>query len=469
MPLHADGLGLDVTASSEEAAAAFGSTIDGYVRFTRDIGDRLKGAMRLDAEMPLAHVTKGYFLKLFGTRAMALKASSALIEAKDLASRLDVTEREKGHIAALEQWCAGRIDRATAAWEEILLDHPTDMLALRLAHFSHFYDGNGRKMRDSVARVMHAWDKTHPLYGNLLGMYGFSLEEYGDYRKGERYAREAVEIDPKDAWSVHAVAHVMEMEGRHREGIDWIQGLEPHWTSVHNFRFHVWWHRALFHLERYEFDTVLALYDAQVASDLEADQYLDVVNAAALLWRLELYGVEVGPERWSALAELAKKHVADHELIFVSLHYLMALLGAGRMEEAAELIERLRAYADGEGTREQTQAGVARRVGLALAEGMTAIRAGNPARAVSLIWPVRDDIRLIGGSHAQRDVFEEMLVDASLKGNDGRIARALLSERTSTKPNSAWSWDRFGDALSMSGGDASTARERATALRAASH
>lgn len=465
MPVYSDGLGLSVTAASEEAAAAFGGTVEGYVRFTRDTGDRLKDTLTSDPDMPLAHVTKGYFMKLFGTKAMALRADRSLGTAKELSAKIAITDREQGHLSALDAWCAGNIDGAAAAWEEILLDHPTDMLALRLAHFAHFYAGEGAKMRDSVARVLPSWDKSHPLYGNLIGMYGFGLEESGDYRRGERMAREAVDIDPKDAWSVHAVAHVMEMEGRHREGIDWIQGLEPHWSSVHNFRFHVWWHRTLFHLERYEFDTVLELYDSQVASDLEADQYLDVVNAAALLWRLELYGIKVGPERWAALAELAKNHLDDHELVFVSLHYLMALLGAGRMEEAGALVEKLRAYADDEGTRDETQAKVTKKVGLALADAMTAIRTGNPSRAVSLIWPVRSDIRLIGGSHAQRDVFEEMLVDASLKGNDPRIARALLAERTTRKPHNAWSWQRYGDALGDTP-EAASAKARADGLLA---
>lgn len=463
MAVHADGLGGTLTAASEEAAAALGETVSAYIRFRRDIGDRLKGTFALDPDLPLAHVVKGYFMKLFGTAAMAAKAKSALGDAHARFQRIDTSDREKLHLAALEAWVAEDIDRATDAWERILLDHPRDVLALRLAHFCHFYAGEGRKMRDSVARVLPAWSPADPLYGNVLGMYGFGLEEAGDYRQGERMARRAVEIDPKDAWSVHAVAHVMEMEGRHGEGIAWIRDLEPHWSTVHNFRFHVWWHRALFHLERYETDEVLRLYDEQVASDLGADQYLDVVNAAALLWRLELYGAEVGAARWDALAELALRHLDDHELIFVSLHYLMALVGARRFAEAEAMIERLRGYA----ATETTQGRVCRHVGLALAEAMAAIRRGDYGAAVRLIWPVRYDIKEIGGSHAQRDVFEQMLADASVRGGEGAIARALLAERTSLKPTSAWSWERYGAALDLNGemGAAETARRRSRELR----
>ena len=94
MPVFSDGLGLSVTASSEEAAAAFGGTVEGYVRFTRDTGDRLKGTLTADPDMPLAHVTKGYFMKLFGTKAMALRADKALGTAKELSSRIAITDRE---------------------------------------------------------------------------------------------------------------------------------------------------------------------------------------------------------------------------------------------------------------------------------------------------------------------------------------------------------------------------------------
>ena len=462
--MHTASYGLTYTASGAEAVERFETLTTGYVAFHRDAGDSLKAVFAADPGMPMAHCVKGYFFKLFGSGAMALRAQKALQDAKTAFSQAGGgTDRERLHLRALEAWCAEDITGALDAWERILLDHPLDIFALRLAHFSHFYAGNPRKTRDSIARVLPNWNRGHPHYGYVLGMYGFALEECGDYRKGERFGREAVALNPADGWSVHAVTHVMEMEGRHAEGIAWVKGLEPHWSTVNNFRFHLYWHRALFHLERFELDEVLRLYDEQIVADLEADLYLEVVNAAALLWRLEMYGADVG-DRWEALARISLKHIDDHELVFVNLHYLMALLGGGRTREAGDMLSKLRAYA----AFDTTQAAIARDVGLALGEALVALRRGDHEAAVAKLLPVRYEVWQIGGSHAQRDLFEEMLVDAVIHAGRHDLGRALLAERTALKPASAWSWRRYGEALAAAGDSrAAAARARADRLVAA--
>src|SRR3546814_17007591 len=110
----------------------------------------------------------------------------------------------------------------------------------------------------------------------------------------------------------------MEMQGRHAEGIAWVRRGEADWSTTNNFRFHLYWHRGLYHLERHEFDEVLKLYDDHVASDIATDMYLDVCNAASMLWRLEMYGVDIG-NRWKDLTAVSLRLVADHALVFVSL------------------------------------------------------------------------------------------------------------------------------------------------------
>jgi tetratricopeptide (TPR) repeat protein len=450
--------GLGYTAANADAVNAFDHTVSGYLGFTRDIGDRLKEVFGHDAEMPMAHIAKGYFFKLFGTAVMAERADKAFADATRLLEGVDGgNARERHHFDALRCWCAGDLDGATAAWEAILIDHPKDAFALRLAHFNHFYAGEGRLMRDSVARVLPEWDEDDPDLGFVLGMYAFGNEEAGDYATAERFGRRAVALNPADAWSVHAVAHVMEMQGRHTEGIRWVSGLEESWSTTNNFRFHLYWHRALYHLEREEFDVVFDLYDRYVASDIETDMYLDICNAAALLWRLEMYGRDVG-SRWRDLVVVSLKHVEDHELIFVSLHYLMVLLKSGERDAAQRMAEQFRAYSNGT----TTQGRVTAAVGLATADAMEAMARGDAAAVVDALYPVRAQMYRMGGSHAQRDVWEEMLVDAATRANP-KIARALLAERTRAKPNSAWSWRKYADALQATG-----AAEKAAAARAQS-
>ena len=274
--------GLLYSASSAEAAAKFEDTVAAYLGFGRDTGDQLKATFAIDADMPMAMCAKGYFQKLFGSESLSVKARES---SKALQGRIEgmaLSDRERLHAAALDAWCQGDLDKTVQCWEEVLVDHPRDALALRLAHFLHFYSGDGRRMRDSVARVMPHWSKDERNYGFVLGMYAFGHEECGEYAVAEKLGRQAVEINPTDAWSVHAVAHVMEMQERHQDGIDWVNGLEASWSTVNNFRFHLVWHRCLYHLERGEFDTVLELYDREVVSDISSDFYLDICNASSL-------------------------------------------------------------------------------------------------------------------------------------------------------------------------------------------
>ena len=158
-----------------------------------------------------------------------------------------------------------------------------------------------------------------------------------------------------------------------------------------------------------EFDTVLDLYDQQVSRDLEMDQYLDVCNSASLLWRLEMFGVDVGA-RWRPVADIALRHIEDRELMFVQLHHHMALLSAGEDDAAARLADHVRQHAG----RQYDQAEAAAKAAVPLVTAMTALRAGDYDAVVEAMWPARYDLPLIGGSHAQRD-FEEMLAWSAIR------------------------------------------------------
>ena len=358
-----------------------------------------------------------------------------------------VTPRERGHSAALRAWLAGDLTGALRRWEDILAECPRDMLALRVAHAFHFDLGDSAGLRDSVARVLPAWPPESPGYGYVLGMHAFGLEECGDYAATEAASRRAIAIDPEDAWSVHAVAHVMEMQGRRREGIDWLRGLEASWTKCTFFVHQVWWHLALFHLER---DAALAVYDDHVRDDF-SDIALDIIDAASLLWRLEL--VDVGG-RWIELADKAELHIGDRAYAFADAHFMMCLAAGGCRDAQDALLAGARAFAV---ERDATQAPIVHQVGVPLCEALAAFRAGEYERTVELLMPLRDDIRRLGGSHAQRDVFAHTVIAAALKCGRFDLARDLLAERTAFKPNSAPSWRLYARAL-----DGLGARQRPT-------
>src|SRR5512144_528473 len=136
----------------------------------------------------------------------------------------------------------------------------------------------------------------------VLGMHAFGLEETGDYARAERQGRKGVELEPRDGWAQHAVAHVMEMQGRQREGIAWMRAEPQAWAHDSFFGVHNWWHLALYHLDLDEIDEVLALFDGPIFGK-RSTVVLDLIDASALLWRLDLRGIDVG-NRWGSVADL---------------------------------------------------------------------------------------------------------------------------------------------------------------------
>lgn len=462
MPTFTDARGLEVTCASAAAAAAHDGMTDAYVGFLADTGDRLRAAMKADPDAPMIQAQAGYVFHLMALKPLMERAEAASAKASALAAEIG-NPREKLHAEALANWTRGDLRGAVDSFERLLLDYPEDILALKLAHYLHFYLGDIAEHRDSIARVLPAWREEMPGYSAVLGMRAFGLEEAGEYEAAERFGRRAVDLNPADTWSIHAVAHVLEMQGRHREGAAWIDRDVAHWDDkVHNFAFHVWWHKALFHLELGETDTVLNLYDARIRAE-ETTDGLDIANAAALLMRLKLLGVDCG-DRWAPLAETVAGRVDERLIPFNDLHYMLALAGAGdaRANAAAETI------ADhGEGFADYW-ASVYREIAGPMARGIAAYGAGKYQKAVSELMPVRYRWGLIGGSHAQRDVFQQVLIDAARQAGDWRLSQALLRERTSLRPNSRDAWRRLSEAASALGqNDAARTAERQAARLAA--
>jgi len=428
--MRSDAQGLTIATDSDAAAEAFAQTVEAFAKYRADTMPRLEQVLTADPSFALAHGLKGYLVMLSSNRANLPLAASALAAGEAAAAR--ATPRERQHLAALAAWQRGDLDAALAAWEAILVDHPTDLLALRLSHFNYFWLGRATDMRASVERAAPHWNDRLPGFGTVLAMRAFGAEECGDYQAAERDGRRAVELDPADLWATHAVAHALEMQGRADDGVAWLEALAPRWGDANNMVHHLWWHRALFHLERGETDAVLALYDARIRNlhsplvRALPDLYIDIQNAAALLWRLEHVGVAVGA-RWAELADKAEPRIGDHALLFTVPHFMMALAALERDAAAARLLDALRDFAaSGAGT----LAPIAGAVALPVCAAVLAHRKAEHGRVLALLLPVRDRLWQLGGSHAQRDVFNQMLIDSAVASGRPDLARGLLDETT---------------------------------------
>jgi tetratricopeptide (TPR) repeat protein len=263
----------------------------------------------------MGHCLQGYFCLLASTVTMLAAAWQSLSAAEGHVQEL--TARERTHIAALRAWYTGDVVTACRLWDDILLTAPTDILALRLHHFVTFWMGHPYALRDGVARVFSAWDEQTPGYSYVLGMYAFGLEEAGSYAAAEAYGKQAVRLNPADLWAMHAVAHVLEMQGRLHEGIVWMDYAPHAWAERNAMKSHLWWHLALFSLELGDYDRVLAIYDEAICQEKPAF-YIEIQNAASLLLRLEFQGVALAV--CEGLGEAARAQEARQHAAYLSAY-----------------------------------------------------------------------------------------------------------------------------------------------------
>ena len=386
-------------------------------------GPNLQKLLSVRPDFALGQAIRGFACMLLGRAEMTTVAREALTVAE---AAEPGTTREQQYVLALKDWLHGSPTRSAHRLQAVLDGNPSDALAMKLVQAIHFMMGRPHEMRQSVEAVLPRW-QDHPAKGYLLGCHSFTLEETGEFERAEVQGQLGVELAPDDAWGLHAVAHVYDMTARAKEGLQWLEGREASWMHCNNFRYHVWWHRALMHLDLRQYDAALALYDHDIRAD-KTDDYRDVSNAASLLSRLELEGIDVG-NRWEELADLSEKRATDGSLAFADLHYVLSLCGGERDDAASKLIARM-AKAKQEMCESQR---IIAHPGLRMAQGVQAFARGEYANAWINLRDARTDLQQIGGSHAQRDVFQRICIEAAIRGGYLDAARGLLEERSSLR------------------------------------
>jgi len=390
----------------------------------------LDAAIAADPGWALPHAMKAGFLFSLTEPSLCTEATEHLARARGLSS--DAPHRERAHIEALQQIAEGRWTAACRTWDELLLDHPRDALALQWSQLWDFYRGDTAALRQRPARALPDWDEADPLFPCVLALYAFGLEENNLYPQAEEVGRRALALDDRVPWAVHAVAHVMEMQGRFEDGSAWLRQHRPFWAEGNGFATHLWWHKGLFRLEALDTTGVLRLIDSHLSGPA-LQITLQRLDAAALLWRLHLLGEDVSaPCRalvggW-ALADADAGHSA-----FNDLHVVLALLGAGEVVQAERWLARCAERAMAASDARRSNHAVAREAGLPLMRALVAFERGQMDAAADMLFAARGAARSIGGSHAQRDIIDQTLLAAASRGSRRAVGRALLNERTMAK------------------------------------
>ena len=417
-----DRWGAPVRAGSADAVALLDQAVEDLAALAGDPVADAEAAVAADDSLVLGHIYRAY-LALYGTTPEGVATAAEIVKKLDAAV---LGEREAHHLRAARSWADGDWEATARSLERALLCHPRDLLALKVAQDLYFFLGNRLELRDVAARVLPAWPRSRPGWGYVQGMYAFGLEENAAYRQAESRARAALDHNPRDVWSVHALAHVFEMEGSQRDGVEFLTKSAGDWSGSF-FAIHNWWHRTLYHLELGEIDEALALYDSPIRAG-RSTEWLDVVDAAALLWRLSLFGVDV-TDRAAQLAADIDDLVGDPVYIFNDWHAVMAFGLAGDQARVERVILANRHLTA------PTNRMAAERAGLDLLEAFGAFAAGRPDRAIDLLIDIRPRANAVGGSHAQRDVIDLTLIAAAARAGDDSLTRALVTERVARKPS----------------------------------
>lgn len=415
-----DFLGNPVTDTAPELLSGIGAFIGGFLAYQTQATE-IMGVIDRHPESCLGNCYAGFLWMFLESPEAPGRAAPYL--ARALAATGN--ERERANAQVLAAWVAGDIPRTIRLCEEIGRAHPADLAILKLGQYHLFNLGDGPGM---LRMALHALPRGAET-AHVHGMIAFGYEQCHLLDDAEAAARRAMEIEPADPWAHHALAHVMLTQGRVDEGIAFLESVSPMWEGLNSFMHtHNWWHLALFYISRDRRADLLAVYDRHVWAR-EKDYSQDQVGAVSLLARMEFAGMDVG-DRWQDVASRIAARGPDTVSPFLTLQYLYALARAD-LPMAEEMMAAIRARAASPAHDRPAWAEVA----LPAATGIMAHARGDAATAARDLGRALPRMREIGGSHAQRDFFEQIHLDALIRAGDLSSAQQVLELRRAHDPD----------------------------------
>ncbi len=415
-----DSLGNFVTTESAATIAA----IDVYTADWIGYGTRLRSIFEAAEADPSCALVNAQAAAVH----MALEAASGFAAARPYLKRARINARyastnEQTFVAAVVAWSNGDTAKALSLFRKLVEAQPADIATAKWAQYHAFNLGDATAMREIAEAIMPA----HRATPEAWGMLAFGREQSHDLAGAEGAARRALSLKRAEPWAHHALAHVMDAQGRIDEGIEFLTWHSHTWADRSIFvREHNYWHLALLHLDRDEPAKALEIFD-KCLWGAWPEFAQEQIGAISALWRLELRGVDVA-HRWQPIVEQVLARWHEHVLPFHDLHFVYALARGGRIAEARAFISSLARHG------ESDLRGVWDGVALPIAQALLAYAQGRFEIAANLLAPQLSQLSRIGGSHAQRDVFIQTWIDAALKAGHTSAAVELLTRRAEERP-----------------------------------
>jgi tetratricopeptide (TPR) repeat protein len=454
-------------AGSAAAVAAYDRAIDHLIRFQPQVTDAAEEAVAADQGCVIGWVLRAYLGLMSTEEGSVAAARAALGSSTSTGSAL--LPRERAHLAAVQCWIAGDMTGAGALLGDISVRWPRDLLALMVGHQIDFFTGDAVNLRDRVGRVLSVWDGLDPQSGFVHGMYAFGLEECNQYARSADAGQRAVEMNPDDVWGIHAIVHTYEMQGQIPDGVRFMRARRQNWSEGNFLNVHSAWHYALYLLQAGDVAGALAVYDSFLHHDGSEDVALELLDATALLWRLQLEGIPVG-DRWQPLAAAWARLITPGFYPFNDMHAIMAFIGAGELGRAQDVVTALERVVRA-GNPAATGWAMTSSAGLPVCRSLVHYGNGRYERVLDDLLPIRTRIHEFGGSHAQRDAVERTLLEAAIRAGRADLASALVSERLAVRECNTYAWSKRAVLLAAAGdrAGAASATARASELAAQIH
>ncbi len=428
-----DAWGLGTSSNNAASLDTYAAALASFRLYLGDPVQLIEPALEADPDFALGHILRAHVHISMWERSVMPAVIGELEHLERLAPSLN--DRERAHAGAIRSWAAGDWRAFQERLDYLLVDYPRDALALQIGHLTDFYLGDRDNLRTRIERALPHWHRDDPGYACVLGMQAFGLEECGQYGAAESAGRHAIDLEPDDCWAHHAVTHVLEMQARQAEGIAWMESRTANWAQAENgFAFHNWWHNALFNLDQNRQERVLEIYDTGVRPE-PAGVQLAMLDAASLLWRLHLRGIDVG-NRWNELTDLYEHGEEAGFYAFNDMHAMAAFVATDRQNAA----HRLLATAEQAAAAEDSNGSMTRDVGLPVLRALDAFGRGDYETCTKELMRVRFIAHRFGGSHAQRDIIQRTLLEAAQRQGNGSLAQALAAERAALKPHCPFTW-----------------------------
>jgi tetratricopeptide (TPR) repeat protein len=406
-----DGRGYEVSGATPGALDAFERALDLHLAWRTGVEEQLESALAQAPAFTMANILDAY-LTLSSRDPIRLQRAQA---AHARAVQLPATAQERLHVTAIAAVLADDFSALHDVMNRLIEEYPRDVLALQIGHAFDYLTGDAEAMAGRVSSVLSAWSQDLPGYHAVLAMQAFSLVESGRYTSGIDHGLFALELEPRNVRAHHALAHVYEMTGNAAAGIQWMRSRQAFWSTGTGAATHCWWHWALYHLTLGEVRRALEIYDRSIRRG-RSPEIADLIDASALLWRIELVGGNVG-RRWRELSEAWASHSEDGYCTFNDLHEMLAHAGSRDWHSAGRLEAMMRSRQ----ARSTRYGQTTRLVGVPAGRAIIAFGRGEYFRAAQLLRELPHVAWRLGGSQAQRNLLDFTLNEA--------LARSVRSTR----------------------------------------